>query len=155
MTPLNFRPQILTILWLRISVGLIPCRVLLSSERLGKSNSSIDVANLMEKCIRIYYLCVPCRYDIRQAQPQLAIRVFLHIHNQSSQSWPSNFVFIIEYTMFVIFSGWPRIIERCYGVHSTQRCRLSTLGAMHDVKKKQWTHEAAADIFLTVIDCSF
>jgi hypothetical protein len=34
------------------------CPVLLSSERLGKSCSPIDVANLMEKCIRINYLCV-------------------------------------------------------------------------------------------------
>jgi hypothetical protein len=37
---------------------LIPCQVLLSSERLGKNDSPIDIANLMEKSIRIYNLCV-------------------------------------------------------------------------------------------------
>jgi hypothetical protein len=57
-------------------VGLIPCQVLLSSERLGENDSPIDVANLMEKCIRIYYLCVTyC--EIHQIQTS-----FGDLHNE-------------------------------------------------------------------------
>jgi hypothetical protein len=37
--------------WTRLAVGPIPCQVLLLSERLGKSNRPIDVANLMGQCI--------------------------------------------------------------------------------------------------------
>jgi hypothetical protein len=69
--PLNFRPtspEIIMVDPQRKCYGLknfcrsnIPCRVLLSSDRLGESSSQINVANLKEKCIRIYYLCVPCR----------------------------------------------------------------------------------------------
>jgi hypothetical protein len=66
--PLNFKPpnpEIITVDPQRKFYGLknfcrsiIPCQVLLSSERLGKNHSPIDVANLMEKCIRNNYLCV-------------------------------------------------------------------------------------------------
>jgi hypothetical protein len=70
MTPLSFRPpnpEIITVDPQRKCYGLknfcmtLPCQVLLSSERLGKSHSPIDVANLMEKCIRVNYLCATYR----------------------------------------------------------------------------------------------
>jgi hypothetical protein len=43
------------------------------------------------------------------------------------------------------------VVQGCYGVQSTKKCHLSTLGAINDVEKNQLTHKAAADIFLTVI----
>jgi hypothetical protein len=62
----------------RTFVGLIPRQVLLSSERLGKSHSPIDVANLMEKCIRINYLCVTDS-DFTMHSHGLARHLFLDI----------------------------------------------------------------------------
>jgi hypothetical protein len=69
MTPWNFRPPNPEIIMVKpqwkfhglenvLYVGLIPCQVLLSSECLWQSYRPIDVANLMGKCIRMYYLSV-------------------------------------------------------------------------------------------------